>query len=168
MMGMFGGGQGRWNVGIYHTWRFSEQVQITPGGAVLDLLNGDALTGGGVARHTLELEGGVFNKGVGLRISGRYTAPTRVRASGVPGSSDLRFGGLAGVDLRLFVNLDQKPKLIKAVPFLKGTRISLRVDNLFDARQRVTDGTGTVPLSYQPNYIDPRGRFIGVELRKQF
>ena len=47
-------------------------------------------------------------------------------------------------------------------------RLSLRVDNVLDSRQRVTDGTGTVPLSYQPDYLDPRGRYIAVELRKQF
>jgi hypothetical protein len=42
------------------------------------------------------------------------------------------------------------------------------VDNLFDSRQRVTDATGTVPLSYQPDLLDPQGRVIGLEFRKQF
>ncbi|HVR91470.1 MAG TPA: TonB-dependent receptor [Novosphingobium sp.] len=163
-----GGGQGRWNVSLYHTVRFSEQVTVAPGGPVLDLLNGDALTGGGVAEHTLELEGGVFHKGIGLRVADHYTAPTTVRSSGLPGSSDLRFSGLAGINLRLFADLGQKKALTDLSPFFKGARLSLRVDNLFDTRQRVTDGNGTVPLSYQPDYLDPKGRFIQIEFRKMF
>jgi iron complex outermembrane recepter protein len=54
------------------------------------------------------------------------------------------------------------------VPFLKGSRLALEVDNVFDSRQRVTDATGAVPLSYQPDLIDPRGRFIGLDFRKAF
>ncbi len=169
MMAMFGGGsQGRWNFGLYHTYRISEQVLLAPGSPVLDLLNGDALSGGGVARHALELDAGIFRKGLGLRLTGRYTAPTRIRASGLPGSSDLSFGGLFGFDLRAFVALDQQTGLIKTLPFLKGSRIALRIDNVLGTRQRVTDGAGVVPLSYQPDYLDPRGRFVAVEWRKQF
>lgn len=168
MMAMFGGGgQGRWNIGLYHTVRFQEQVLIAPGVPVLDLLNGDALTGGGLARHTVEADAGVFHKGIGVRLSARYNGATRLR-SGTAGSTDLNFGALALFDLRMFVDLNQQQWLVKAVPFFKSSRFALRIENLFDARQRVTDATGTVPLSYQPDYLDPRGRFIGVELRKQF
>ena len=168
--GMFGGGngQGRWNLSLYHTVRFSEQVVVAPGRPVLDLLGGDALTGGGVAKHTLELEGGAFSKGIGVRVAGRYTAPTTVRSTGLPGASDLRFNGLAGFDLRLFADLGQQKSLTDFSPFFKGTRLSLRVDNVFDARQRVTDAGGTIPLSYQPDYLDPKGRFIQIEFRKMF
>ena len=45
---------------------------------------------------------------------------------------------------------------------------SLRVDNLFDARQRVLDSTDIVPLRYQPFLVDPVGRFIEIEARKIF
>ncbi len=170
MGGMLGGpgGQGRWNVSLYHTYRLSEQVLVAPGGPSLDLLGGDALIGGGVARHTLELESGTFHKGMGVRVVGRYSAPTAVNGSGLPGSSDLRFSGLLGLDLRVFVDLGQKQALTKLSPFFKGARLSLRVDNIFDGRQKITDGSGAVPLSYQRDYIDPRGRVIELELRKMF
>ena len=62
----------------------------------------------------------------------------------------------------------QRPKLIKSVPFLKGARLSVRIENLLGQRQRVTDASGVVPLSYQPDYLDPRGRVIRIELRKSF
>jgi len=153
-MGMFGGGgQGRWNLSVYHTWRFSETVLIAPGGPVLDLLDGDALTGGGVARHALEFEGGAFHKGFGLRFNGSFTAPTRIKASGAPGTSDLRFGSLLRLDLRAFVNFDQQKNLVKAVPFLKGSRLMLVAENVFDQRQKVTDSNGTVPRGYHPHLL---------------
>ena len=162
------GGQGRWNVSLYHTYRLSEQVLVAPGGPSLDLLNGDALTGGGVGRHALELESGTFYKGMGVRLVGRYNAPTTVNGSGLPGSSDLRFSGLFGFDLRVFADLGQKQALTKLSPLFKGARLSFRIDNVFDARQKITDGSGAVPLSYQRDYVDPRGRVIEVELRKMF
>jgi hypothetical protein len=168
MLAMLLGGQGRWSVSLYHTWRFAETVLVAPGGPALNLLDGDALTGGGVARHALEFEGGAFHKGFGLRFNGSFTAPTRIEASGAPGTSDLRFGSLLRIDLRAFVNFDQQRKLVKALPFLKGARLLLVAENLLDQRQKVTDSSGAVPLGYQPDYLDPRGRFLGLDFRKLF
>ncbi len=165
---MMGGGQGRWNISLYHTVQFTSRVLVAPGGPVLDLLNGDALGSGGTPRHSLEFNGGFFNKGLGLFAQGTWAAPTTVRASGLPGVSDLRFGALAKVNMFLFADLGQQKKLVKAAPFFKGARMSLRFENLFDAHQKVTDNTGAVPLSYQPDYLDPRGRVISLEFRKMF
>lgn len=161
-------GQGRWNLAIYHTVRFDESVLVAPGVPSLDLLDGDALTGGGVSRHSLEVEGGAFYKGIGFRANGTWSAPTTVRGSTLLGSSDLRFGSVFKLNTRVFINLDQQKKILAASPFFKGSRLSLSVDNLFNSRQRVTDATGAVPLSYQPDLVDPRGRVIGIEFRKQF
>lgn len=162
--GRGGGGQGRWNFALFHTYRFDETVLIAPGGPLLDLLDGDALSGGGVSRHSLELEGGAFYRGFGLRFNGSWSAPTRVQSP----TSDLRFGSKFNLDLRAFVNLGQQEKLVKSVPFFANSRLSLEVDNLFNSRQRITDETGTVPDNYLPDLIDPRGRVIGIEFRKQF
>lgn len=161
-------GQGRWNIAIYHTVRFDESVLVAPGGPVLDLLDGDALTGGGVSRHSLEVEGGAYYKGMGFRLNGSWAAPTTVRGSTLLGTSDLRFGSAFKLNLRAFVNLEQQKWAMRASPFFKGARLSLSVDNLFNARQRVTDANGVVPISYQPDLVDPRGRVIGLEFRKQF
>ena len=166
MMG--GGGQGRWNLSINHTVRLNETVLLAPGGTRLDLLGGDALVGPGIGRHYLELEGGSFYRGIGLRFNGNWSAPTHVRSSGAPGASDLRFGSVFKLDLRLFANLGQQAKLVKAMPFLKGARIGVEIENLFNSRSRVTDANGATPLSYQPDLIDPRGRVIRFEMRKTF
>ena len=162
------GGQGRWNISAYHTVQFNNRVLIRRGGTVLDLLGGDALSGGGVARHSVELEGGAFKSGIGLRINGTISAATKVNGTGAPGSSDLRFGSLAKLNLRMFVDLGQQKWLAKKSKFLKGARFQLSVDNLLDSRQKVTDKNGLVPISYQPDLLDPQGRFLGIEFRKQF
>ena len=135
---------------------------------MLDLLGGDALSGGGQARHTIELEGGGFYRGFGLRLNGAWSAPTRVRSSGADGSSDLRFGSLTKLNLRGFIDFGQQQRFTAASAFFKGARLSLRIDNLLDSRQRVSDAAGTVPVSYQPDLLDPLGRVIQVEFRKQF
>lgn len=163
-----GNGQGRWNLSVYHTLRFSETARISPTGPVLDLLDGDALTGGGVPRNAIEFEGGAFHKGFGVRLNGSWTEATRLKGTGAPGSSDLRFGALVKLDARLFVNFDQQKSVVGAVPFLKGSRLALEIDNVLGTRQKVTDENGVVPLSYQSAYMDPRGRVIGLDFRKTF
>jgi hypothetical protein len=162
------GNGGRWNLSLSHTIELENKVLVAPGGPLLDLLHGDALTGGGIARHTLSLEGGVFYNGFGFRFSGDYKSGTRVNGTAGPGSSDLTFGDLFTLDLRLFADLGRQEKLVKAAPFFENARLSFSVTNLFDARQRVTDRNGVVPLRYQPYLIDPNGRSFRVEFRKMY
>ncbi len=162
-----GNGQGRWFLGLNHTLELSNKVLIADGVPELDLLHGDALTGP-LARNTTSFRGGLFYHGFGSFLSGNYTGSSRLEGSGLPGSTDLLFHDYATFNLRVFVDLNQQESVIKAVPLLKNTRVTFSIDNIFDARQRVTDSNGDVPLRYQPYLIDPVGRFIGVELRKMF
>ena len=168
LMGGGGTGQGRWNVSVYHTMRFSDRVSIAAGSPLLDLLGGDALSGGGVARHSLEFEGGAFRKGFGLRFNGRWSVPTRLKASGATGTSDLRFGSAFKLDVRLFSNLGMQERLTDMSPFFKGMTLAFQFDNILDSRQKVTDASGATPFSYLPDFLDPRGRMVGIDLRKTF
>jgi len=162
------GGRGRWNLSIYHTVQFYNRVTVAANGPVLDLLGGDALTGGGVARHSLEFEGGGFYRGIGVRLNGTWTAATKVDSVGSAGTTSLRFGDLTKLNGRLFVDLGQQKSLVAAHPFFKSARLTFKIDNLLDTRQKVTDQNGVVPTAYQPDLLDPLGRVIGLELRKQF
>jgi hypothetical protein len=171
--GRFGGpggtdGRGRWNLSIYHTIRFDQTVRIGANGPVLDLLGGDATGSNPIARHGVELEGGGFYRGFGLRASASYTGGARINGDALTGTSQLAFAPIATFDLRLFADLGRMPSVVEAVPFLAHSRLSLRVDNVLDAQQRVTDANGLVPLSYQPGFLDPKGRFFEVSFRKQF
>jgi hypothetical protein len=163
-----GGNFGRWNLSFNHTYEIENEVLVAEGGPLLDLLHGDALSSGGISRHSFQLNGGAFYNGMGLRFDATYAGKSRIDGSGLPGSTDLFFDDIFKLDLRLFADLGRKEKLVEAVPFLKGTRVSLAVDNVFDARQRITDSTGAVPLRYQPFLVDPIGRKFEIEFRKLF
>lgn len=165
-----GGGQpSRWNIALYHTYRIQEDILIRPGVPVLDLLNGSATSSnGGASRHEVELSGGVFHKGFGLRLQGTYKSGTTANGTGLPGSNDLRFSDIAAINTFLFVNLDQQARVIKAMPFLKGSRVTFRVENILNDIVNVRDQNGNVPLGYQQGYIDPRGRVFELSFRKRF
>lgn len=162
-MGFGNDGRGRFFVNLNHTIELENTVLIAEGGPLLDLLDGDATSGFGLSRHTSTLELGMFRNGKGLRISGRYTGPSRISADG---GSDLRFGSPAQIDLRTFVDLgrlfDRKDGVFKDL------RLAAEVENVFDERRAVTDANGDTPLSFQPFLVDPTGRYLGIELRKMF
>lgn len=173
MMMMGGAPQGgRWNIGLFHTVRFTDEVILAPGTAPLDLLNGDVVGGsGGSARHQFDLDAGWFNKGIGVRVTAAWQSGTDVKGSPIPGggvSPDLEFSSLFTVGFRLFVDFNQRTQLVKDIPFLKGARLAFRVNNLFDEIQTVRDSTGVTPLRYQPGYVDADGRNFQISFRKLF
>lgn len=172
-VGATGGGPpqrpGRYNISLFHTVALDETILIRPDVAELDLLDGSAIgNNGGAARHQIELEGGIFNDGLGARVTGNFRSATTVDGDILTGSSDLRFGSLATIDLRIFYNIDSRPNITKTIPFLKGSRISLSVDNVFNAIQNITNLSGDVPINFQRGFIDPRGRFVQLRFRKRF
>ncbi|WP_417613754.1 hypothetical protein [Parasphingorhabdus sp.] len=158
---------GRWQVSAYHTIRLQDRILIRPGVEELDLLDGSAIgSSGGSPRHEFEINGGWFKNGIGFRLDGKHQIATRVNG-GLTGS-DLRFSDLTTFNLRVFVNLDDRGSLTEKIPFLKGSRIAFKVDNIFNDVQTVRDSSGLVPLSYQPGYLDPVGRYIEIDFRKRF
>jgi outer membrane cobalamin receptor len=167
-----GGGQGgRVQLALYHTWRFRDSVLIRDGVPELDFLNGSAAgSRGGRPRHELEGQAGIFKNGFGGRLTANWQSGTEVR--GVPAgaggtSSDLRFSNFTTVNLRLFANLGEQ-QFVKQMPWVRGTRVSLAVNNLFNARPEVRDPTGTTPLGYLPEELDPLGRSVTLSVRKLF
>jgi iron complex outermembrane recepter protein len=140
---------------------------VAPGGPLLDLLDGDSLSGSS-PRHSAQFSGGLFYGGFGTNVNARYTGKSRIDGSGLPGSTDLFFDDIVRVNVRMFADLNQRTRLIEQVPLLRNTRVTFAVNNVFDARQTVTDSSGAVPLRYQPFLIDPVGRFFEIELRKLF
>ncbi|MES3110299.1 TonB-dependent receptor [Sphingomonas aurantiaca] len=165
------GGQagGRVQFAVYHTWHFTDRVLVANGGPSLNLLDGDAIgSSGGQSRHELEAQAGYTNNGLGARISANYATGTRVNGGTIAAPETLNFGGLATANARLFADLGQRLEWVKAHPWLRGMRVSLSVDNVFNTRQRVTDATGATPNTYQPDYLDPLGRTVRLSVRKLF
>jgi iron complex outermembrane receptor protein len=144
-------------------------VLVADGGPNLDLLRGDAIgTSGGQPRHEFEGQAGYSNNGIGVRLSANYATGTRVNGGTAAAPEALRFGGLATANLRIFADLGQQLGLVKAHPWIRGTRVTFSIDNLFNTRQQVTDATGATPISFQPDYLDPLGRSVRISLRKLF
>ena len=171
--GGFGGGAGqaggRVQFALYHTWNFTNRVTVADGGPVLDLLNGDATgNSGGAPRHQLEGQAGYSNNGLGARLSVNYQSGTHVNGGTAASPTTLDFGGLTTANLRLWADPGQRLDLLKKAPWLRGARVSLSIDNLFNQRQRVTDQTGAVPIGFQPAYMDALGRTVRLSVRKLF
>ncbi len=164
------GGQqdGRLRLSVFHTIHFENQQLVRTGGPVLDFLNGAALgNGGGQPQQELEVQLNVFERGYGGELSANWKSGSSVRGGAGP-ASDLDFSSLGAVRARLFVELDQRKTLIEKAPFLKGTRLTFSINNLFDQRISVHDGTGATPLSFQPFYLDPIGRTWRIGVHKVF
>ena len=167
--GGFGGGrqgQGRLQIAVYDTWTLKDTVLIRQGVPVLDLLHGSAVgASGGQSAHEVELQLGYSNNGLGVRLSGNYRSGSVVRAGAGSTIGDLTFEPLATATLRLFADLSQMPALI-GKSWTRGTRITFTVNNITGSRQRVRDANGDTPIRYQPAYLDPLGRTVGVTIRK--
>lgn len=166
--GGFGGGRqgGRLQLSVFHTLTLKDEVRIRPGLPVLDYLDGEALDGnGGRPQHQLEVEGGYFNNGLGARLSANWRSGTEIEGGE---SGDLRFSPLTRVNLRFFANLGERFDLLAKAPWLRGTQVRLSVDNIFDAKPRVTGAGGVTPLNYQSDLLDPLGRTVSISIRKLF
>lgn len=172
--GGFGGpgSGGRWNIAVYHTVRFEDEVLIRSGVPVLDLLGGSATgSNGGSAQHEVEFDGGWFNKGIGVRLNGTWRQGSTVVGGPIAGggtASDLIFSDRMSINLRGFVDLNQREALIREMPFLRNARLRLSVDNIFNDRQSVRDDSGFVPLRYQQGFIEPQGRYVELAFQKRF
>ncbi|MDO8911348.1 MAG: hypothetical protein Q7V13_05840 [Phenylobacterium sp.] len=167
--GGFGGGGPRGGVfqfGVYHTVAFRDDILIRPGVPELDLLDGAAIgAGGGSPRHQVDVQANYTKGGLGASLNANWQAATRVE--GGPTADDLEFSDQTTVNLRLFADLGAQP-IARDYRWLRGARATLSVDNLFDSRQDVRDGTGVTPISYQPDLLDPVGRSVKLTFRKLF
>ena len=164
--GFFGGGnRGRLTFSLTDTITFVDKVMIAPG-LELDYLHGDAAgSTGGTPRHAVQAQAGYFNNGLGARLSANWRSGTHVDTLT---GDNLHFSPLATFDLRLFANPGDIPEVVVKHPWLRGTQVRFEISNIFDSKPKVRDSAGAVPLNYQPDLLDPRGRTIGITIRKLF
>ena len=159
-------GQGRFNVSLYHTYRIQDEITIRDGLPVLDLLDGAAIGArGGQSRNEVQLQMGAFKSGMGGFLNATWKESTRINGGSAP-ADNLTFSDLTTVNLNLFADLSSRESLVSRYPWLKGSRVSFGVENIFDQRLEVKNGLGETPLSYQPDYLDPLGRTFRISLRK--
>ena len=51
---------------------------------------------------------------------------------------------------------------------MRGVRVSLVANNLFDDKQQVRSADGSTPVNFQPDLLDPLGRNLRLTVRKFF
>lgn len=159
---------GRINLSLTHTWTLEDSLLINAGIPILDFLDGAARSNGrGGAEHRLNVRADYYKNGIGARLTTDWQSGSNVLSGASDGLGKLSFSDLTTVDLRLFVNLGDRRGVKRKYPWLKDTRIRFSIDNIFAERLDVRDETGTVPLSFQPELIDPLGRVFKVSLRKR-
>jgi hypothetical protein len=154
-------GQGQLQVSLYHTWKLKDEIEIRDGLPVIDRLNGGSGAG---PEHEVQLQAGYFQSGMGAFLNGSWRSGYRL--NGATTAKDLHFSDLSTFSLNLFADLSSRPQLLRAHPWLRGARVQLQAQNLFDTRQDVRDGLGLTPQAYQPDYRDPIGRTLRISFRK--
>ncbi|MGA0084448.1 MAG: hypothetical protein EBR00_02495 [Gammaproteobacteria bacterium] len=166
--------QGSWQLALTHTLRQRDSVRLnTPNRSVLDLLDGDLLFNDrGSTQQEMELRLSGARNGYGGRLNARWQQGTRVNTGLIvsaeqPDPQGLRFADLTTVDLRLFADLGLQ-SFASGRDWLRGARVVVRIDNVFDQRQSVTDSAGLTPANYRPELLDPLGRYIELSVRKLF
>lgn len=139
---------------------------IRQGLPVIDRLDGSSSQS--VAAHRIDALVALKRDAWLFQATGNWQSGTRQMTGAIGSQTRLNFGSLAKVGLLTEFNPGQDIGFLLKNPWLRGARIQLRVDNLFDARQRVTDTNGEVPAAFAPNLVDPLGRVVRLTFRKQF
>lgn len=152
---------------LAHTLLLSSRLTLREGLAPIDLLSGGAvLFSGGRPRHQLDLSANLSRSGMGLRVNAGYRSRSLVGLSDLTGiPQQLRFGALGTLSARAFAEAD---RLFGRGALTRGTRLSLAVTNLTNAREEVRNALGATPLAYQPAFRDALGRTIEFEVRRRF
>ncbi len=164
-----GFGGGRLQFAVYHTVYFEDRQLVRPGVPALDFLNGAAMGNtGGQYRQEIEAQAGFTLFGFGARLSADWRSATTVIGASGAANATLNFSDIGTINLRLFDMLGQQPPVVARLPWLRGSRVSLNVVNLFDQRIQVRDANGATPLIYQSAYLNPAGRTVTLSLRKLF
>ncbi|HEX5257422.1 MAG TPA: TonB-dependent receptor plug domain-containing protein [Sphingomicrobium sp.] len=161
-----GATNGRLSFSLTDTITFVDRATIAPGLPELDYLHGAPVgQTGGQPRHQIQAQAGWSNNGFGARFGATWRSPTRVDTAT---DGPLHFSPVATFDLRLFANVGQYLPIVSRHPWLRGASMRFEVGNIFNTRPRVRNGTGAVPIGFEPSMLDPLGRTIMFSFRKQF
>jgi iron complex outermembrane recepter protein len=149
------------------THTFSNRMRLSKGDPVLDVSSGALRVGGGEPVNVIDCEAAISFDQAGLVLKGNWQGGTRLIETAETRVSRLSFEPLSVLSLRFFFDAGYFP-FYAGDPFFKGTRITVSVNNIANARQKVRDELGNTPKSYQPVYLDALGRVFRLELRKRF
>jgi hypothetical protein len=157
---------GRLTFSLTDTLTLVDRAMIRPGLPELDYLHGAPIgQTGGQPRHQVQAQAGWSNNGIGARVGANWRSSTEVDT--LTGDT-LHFSPVATFDLRLFANVGQYLPIVSRHPWLRGASMRFEVGNILNARPKVHDAAGLVPIGYEPSMLDPLGRTFMISFRKQF
>ena len=149
-----------------HTMIFSDKILIRRGLDPVNLLSGGAIgVAGGRIRHQVDGTAALTSGGTGARVGITWRGASSLLTQFNGTSDTLRFSPLLLINLRAFTDVS---RFVPRSNWARGLRLSLDMINVTNDRQRVRTSHGDTPLQYQPDYRDPLGRTIEIELRKVF
>lgn len=149
----------QFGLSVNHRWRLKSELLTRSGVPVIDQLRA-----GGQSRHVISVQASVAKKGIGVNLNGNWSSPGRLRGE----EESFAFKPPVTVNLSAFVEPDRLFDAMGKKGTIRGVKLSMDVDNLFDRYRRVTREDGTVPAGYYRNEIDPLGRTVRLTLRKKF
>ncbi|UZK65305.1 TonB-dependent receptor [Sphingomonas sp. M1-B02] len=164
--GGFGGGGNQVRFTLNHVWLFKDEILIRSGLPTIDRLDGSSSQN--VAAHKIDAQVSVKRDAWLLRTTGNWQSGSQ-RLTGALGSqTQLDYDSLTTIGLLAEFNPGQDVDFLLKHPWFRGSRIQFQVENVFNAKQRVTDPTGGTPSALAPNVLDPLGRVVRLTFRKQF
>lgn len=159
-------GQGRLVFALDHTWTVKDELVIAPGLEAIDYVGHNTQgRGRGGAEHELTARMNYYYRGKGLRMIAKW----QDAISSVPnadGSSDLKQAELYTLNLTAFYLFTPVSKAAQRFNSLKGLRVSLSLDNIFNDKPKVRDSNGLAPAGMSGDELDPFGRTLKLEIRK--
>ncbi|MFK7977795.1 MAG: hypothetical protein AB8C02_16815 [Halioglobus sp.] len=154
-------GKGRLAFALDHTWTIENELTIAPGLAAIDYVgrstNG---RGRGGAEHEITARLSYYRNRMGIRINANWQSAISTLPNAA-GTSALRQADLYTVDVSAF-------KKFRPKSGLKGMRVRLKIENLFNEKADIRDRSGVVPAGRSGDELDPFGRTVKLELRKMF
>lgn len=160
----FGAGGSMIQLSLVDTMRISDRLTLTAGGPAYDLVATNPLGEAARApRHRIEAQISGTTHGWGLRAGGTWVSGG---SDGAGSAGELRFEDRFAFNFRLFWFPEHSSARLARLPYAKGVRFLLAVDNLFGSWQRVNDRAGATPLAYQRWILDPMGATVRLSIRK--
>ncbi len=144
-------------VSLDHSWQLTDELRVLPGSAVIDQLS----EGGAQPRHEIDFQLLASVEGMGASVNGEWKNAINANDAATPdGSNDFRYAPMTKFNVGFYAEPLRSRSAGERRPLLANLRMSIDVQNLFNARQRVSRGNGRGPALQGRNGLDPLGRTV--------
>lgn len=149
------------SLSVNHGWQLKSEMEIRPGLPLLDRLRGS-----GQPRHNVAFNLVAGRRGLGTTLNGSWSSGAIVRSAS--GGAEFRYAPSFLFNLGLFVEPGAGDGEAEQKKWTSNLRISLDIQNVLNGYRRVSVSHGDTPRGYTRDEIDPLGRTVRLNVRKQF